>query len=80
MNYIRKGIEGDLAIEHPDGRGMREVYLTNRGNFWCAVDQRTDSATYGKIIGIVGAQCPPDSTPHTDGSIVPANTYGAKHS
>lgn len=57
---------------------MRDVYLTERGNFWCAIDERLESATHGQIIGIVGAQCPPDPTPHTDGSVVPASDSGAE--
>ena len=79
--YIKKGIETDLSIEGYEGApaGMSSVYLTERGNFWVAVDERTDSDTHGQIIGMVGAQCPPDPTPHTDGYIVPANEDGAPH-
>jgi hypothetical protein len=55
----------------------RQTYLTERGNFWVAIDEREDSQTYGQIIGMVGAQCPPDSAPHTDGSVVPSNDCGA---
>jgi GNAT superfamily N-acetyltransferase len=57
--YIKKG-EGNLAAS------MEAEFFstTPPGNYWVAVDQRPDSATVGKIIGMVGAQCGPSGAAH----------------
>lgn len=48
--YIQHAIDDDMT------NNMKEVYLGPRSNFWCVVDQRLDSESYGDIIGIVGGQ------------------------
>ncbi|KAJ1486708.1 acyl-CoA N-acyltransferase [Baffinella frigidus] len=51
-NYISSAIADDL---NPEG-GMKKTFLEGSSSFWCAVDQRKDSPTHGRIIGIVGGQ------------------------
>ena len=71
--YIQHGIEGDLSAD------MEACYLNPRGNFWVVVDEREGSKTEGGIVGIVGAQSPPDGTAKSDGSERPQDDDGTPH-
>ena len=48
--YIQHAIDDDLSVN------MDTVFLSENSNFWCTVDQRLDSPTFGDLIGIVGGE------------------------
>ncbi|KAJ1451836.1 acyl-CoA N-acyltransferase [Pelagophyceae sp. CCMP2097] len=52
-DFIKKYMADAAVTDLADVQG---VYFSDGGGFWCAVDERAGSETFGKIIGTVGGQ------------------------